>query len=93
MGRTQGALRLTGSRVAATVARMARSIALVLVFASGLALDDARGGQLEVLGTIATVPGTECVTTDERGHVYLCDPVHGRILVVADPYPANGHER
>jgi 6-phosphogluconolactonase (cycloisomerase 2 family) len=41
-------------------------------------------GQLEELDRIATMPGTECVTTDDQGHVYLCDPAHGTILVVTD---------
>lgn len=50
-------------------------------------LSVSQDGQLTALGTLETVPGTECVTTDDRGHVYLCDPEHGRILVVWDPYP------
>jgi DNA-binding beta-propeller fold protein YncE len=47
-------------------------------------------GDLTLLGSVATVAGTECVTTDDRGHAYLCDPAHGRILVVTDPHPASG---
>lgn len=41
-------------------------------------------GELEELGRIATTPGTECVTTDDQGRAYLCDPAHGNILVVTD---------
>jgi DNA-binding beta-propeller fold protein YncE len=43
-------------------------------------------GQLSVLGTVPTVEGAHCVTTDERGHAYVCDPAHGQLLVVSDPY-------
>lgn len=52
-------------------------------------LSVARDGQITALGTIATVRGTECVTTDDQGHTYLCDPDHGRILVVSDRYPSS----
>jgi DNA-binding beta-propeller fold protein YncE len=45
-----------------------------------------RGGQLRVLGTTPTVEGAHCVTTDERGHAYVCDPTHGQLLVIDDPY-------
>jgi hypothetical protein len=47
-------------------------------------------GELSLLGSVATVPGTECVTTDDRGQAFLCDPGHGQILVIADRYPASG---
>lgn len=49
-----------------------------------------RDHQLAVLGVTATVPGTECVATDEAGHVYLCDPARGRILIVTDRFPSSG---
>jgi hypothetical protein len=55
-----------------------------------------RTGELTELGRISTVRGTECVTTDERGHVYLCDPTRGAIVVVADDDAAVttwGHSR
>jgi hypothetical protein len=45
-------------------------------------------GMLTVLGTVPTVGGAHCVTTDERGHAYVCDPEHGQLLVIPDPYPA-----
>jgi DNA-binding beta-propeller fold protein YncE len=47
-------------------------------------------GQLSLLERVATAPGTECVTTDDRGHAYLCDPAHGKILVVTDRHAAGG---
>jgi hypothetical protein len=52
-----------------------------------------REGQLEVLNTMATVAGTECVTTDDREHVYLCDPEHGRILVMTDSNASSTTDR
>ena len=45
-------------------------------------------GALTVLGTVATVKDAHCVTTDDAGHAYVCDPRGGRLLVVPDPYPA-----
>ena len=44
-------------------------------------------GALTVLGTAPTVKEAHCVTTDERGNAYVCDPQHGQLLVVHDPYP------
>src|SRR5581483_6865433 len=46
-------------------------------------------GALTILGTSPTVKDAHCVTTDERGHAYVCDPRGGRLLVVDDPYPAS----
>ncbi|HEY2902744.1 MAG TPA: hypothetical protein VGL59_19340 [Polyangia bacterium] len=43
-------------------------------------------GILSVLGTTPTTTGAHCATTDQRGNVYVCDPSHGRLLVIADPY-------
>jgi hypothetical protein len=43
-------------------------------------------GLLSVLGTTPTTVGAHCATTDQRGHVYVCDPSRGRLLVIADPY-------
>jgi hypothetical protein len=47
-------------------------------------------GALTVLGTVPTVEGAHCVTTDERGRAYVCDPEHGRLLVIEDSYPPSG---
>jgi DNA-binding beta-propeller fold protein YncE len=44
------------------------------------------GGALKVLGTEPTVKGAHCVTTDEQGHAYVCDPQGGRIIVIEDKY-------
>ena len=44
-------------------------------------------GTLSLLGTAPTAKDAHCVTTDERGNAYVCDPEGGRLLVVHDPYP------
>lgn len=46
-------------------------------------------GTASVLGTVATVKWAHCAAADNRGNVYVCDPVRGRILVYRDPYPAS----
>lgn len=48
----------------------------------------AASGKLDVLGKVAVAADSHCVTTDELGHAYVCDPKHGSILVVTDPFPA-----
>ncbi len=45
-------------------------------------------GKLAVLGSVAVAADAHCVTADDTGHVYVCDPKHGALLVVTDPYPA-----
>jgi DNA-binding beta-propeller fold protein YncE len=47
-------------------------------------------GAASVLKTAQTVKGAHCVTADDRGQVYVCDPVHGKILVFRDSSPP-GH--
>ncbi len=44
-------------------------------------------GTLDALGTVATVPDAHCVTADDSGHVYVCDPRAGALLVLHDPFP------
>jgi len=46
-------------------------------------------GALAVLGTTPAPAEAHCVTTDNRGHAFVCDPKHGALLVVDDAYPAN----
>jgi hypothetical protein len=43
-------------------------------------------GALTLLGTLPTVVGAHCATTDGAGNVYVCDPARGRLLVIRDPY-------
>jgi hypothetical protein len=48
-------------------------------------------GALSVLGTLPTVKDAHCVTTDESGNAYVCDPNRGQLLVIHDPYPASSN--
>lgn len=48
----------------------------------------APSGALSLLGTSPTTKDAHCVTTDERGNAYVCDPRNGQLLVIHDPYPA-----
>jgi hypothetical protein len=41
-------------------------------------------GELTVLRTVPTVKDAHCVTTDEQGHAYVCDPHKGQLLIVDD---------
>ena len=47
-------------------------------------------GVLSILGVVPTAKDAHCVTTDEHGDAYVCDPQKGQLLVVHDPYPASG---
>ena len=49
-----------------------------------VAVDD--DGALKLLGKGAGASGGHCVTTDDAGHAYVCDPRGGRLVVDADPY-------
>jgi DNA-binding beta-propeller fold protein YncE len=48
----------------------------------------AASGKLDVLGAVATAEDAHCVAADDAGHAYVCDPKHGALLVVTDPFPA-----
>lgn len=45
------------------------------------------GGALDVLGKVPTAPDAHCVTADDLGNVYVCDPTQGRLLTFRDPFP------
>ncbi|MBV8760067.1 MAG: hypothetical protein JO257_22440 [Deltaproteobacteria bacterium] len=45
-----------------------------------------KDGALKLLGKGAGASGGHCVTTDDAGHAYVCDPRGGRLVVDADPY-------
>ena len=47
-------------------------------------------GVLSILGVAPTAKDAHCVTTDEHGSAYVCDPRQGQLLIVHDPYPAAG---
>ena len=42
------------------------------------------GGALALAGEVPTASGGHCAAADESGHVYVCDPRGGKILVVPD---------
>ncbi|MFT3763957.1 MAG: hypothetical protein QM820_00290 [Minicystis sp.] len=43
-------------------------------------------GSLTPLGTVPTADKAHCVTTDDRGTTYVCDPDHGQLLAIRDPF-------
>jgi len=43
-------------------------------------------GTLTTLGSVAVAADAHCVTVDEARHAYVCDPKHGALLVVTDPF-------
>ncbi len=45
-------------------------------------------GELAVLGTVPAAEDSHCVTTDDAGHAYVCDPKHGALIVTTDSFPA-----
>lgn len=42
------------------------------------------GGELSVAGSVKAAPDAHCVAADDAGHVYVCDPKQGRVLVIDD---------
>lgn len=44
------------------------------------------GASLSVLATMSAASGAHCAATDGLGHVYVCDPHHGRILEFEDSF-------
>jgi hypothetical protein len=45
-------------------------------------------GKLAVLGTTPAAEDSHCVTADDAGHTFVCDPKHGALLLTSDPFPA-----
>jgi len=41
-------------------------------------------GALALVGEVPTASGGHCATADDAGHVYVCDPRGGKILVIPD---------
>jgi hypothetical protein len=41
-------------------------------------------GTLRALATVKTVDDAHCVSEDDRGGVWVCDPRHGRLMHVSD---------
>ena len=47
-------------------------------------------GTLSLLGTVATTADAHCVAADTHGAAWVCDPDHGQLLQITDPFPAAG---
>src|SRR5262249_58490246 len=43
-------------------------------------------GDLTLLGKTSGATGGHCVTTDDSGHAFVCDPRRGRLISVNDRY-------
>ncbi len=42
------------------------------------------------LGTADTAPQARCVTADDHGNVWVCDPARGQVFLIRDTFPAGG---
>ena len=47
-------------------------------------------GALSILGTVPTAKDAHCVTTDERGNAYVCDPRQGQLLILGASFRLRG---
>lgn len=47
-----------------------------------------RTGNLSLLATVKTARAAHCVAADDHHQAWICDPSHGRLLVVDDTLPA-----
>jgi hypothetical protein len=47
-------------------------------------IDVAETGELRAIGTVPTAQGAHCVTADDRGGVWVCDPERGQLLFFQD---------
>jgi hypothetical protein len=50
----------------------------------------AKNGKLSELATVPTAKGAHCVTEDDRGGVWVCDPQAGQLLHFQDALPTTG---
>ncbi len=46
-------------------------------------------GSAKVLRTVAAAKGSHCVTADDHDNAYICDPMHGQLLVLHDSASAS----
>ena len=44
-------------------------------------------GELGSVQVVPTAKGAHCVAADDRAHAWVCDPVHGQLLLVTDSQP------
>jgi hypothetical protein len=49
------------------------------------ALEIDRDGQPKLASEVTTEKGAACLTVDSSGAVWICDPVHGSLLVASLP--------
>jgi len=47
-----------------------------------------KAGKLSLLATVKTAPEAHCVVADDHHQAWVCDPGHGRLLLVDDTLPA-----
>jgi len=90
-----------GGRILSSVAQgkgfdvMGYSPALGHVYLAGSAcrclvtLGVSAAGRLSFLGRQDAPNDTHCVTADDVGHAWICDPNHGALLRVTDRFPAS----
>ena len=48
-------------------------------------LDVTADGKLSLVATADTANGAHCVTADDLGNAWVCDPDHGQLLLIKDP--------
>jgi hypothetical protein len=48
-----------------------------------------KSGKLALLATVKTAASAHCVAADDHRQAWVCDPHHGRLLRVADGFPAS----
>ena len=48
----------------------------------------AKTGKLSLLTTVKTARSAHCVAADDHHQAWICDPLHGRLLLVTDTFPA-----
>jgi hypothetical protein len=49
----------------------------------------AKTGKLALLSTVKTAKSAHCVAADDHRQAWVCDPGHGRLLLVVDTFPAS----
>ncbi len=49
----------------------------------------AKDGKLTLLDRVHTAQGAHCVTADDLGNAWVCDPDHGQLLLIKDPFPSS----
>ena len=50
-----------------------------------------KAGKLSLLATVKTARAAHCVVADDHRQAWVCDPSHGRLLLVEDTFPATDY--